>query len=314
MNIKNISTSLKKLSWSVFAMLLVASSAMWLISKLSHRYTTEIAIPIEFTADYKADMWVKSAPKSIRFLVDGEGGTLLLYKLGIGSKIMLPVSSLLINHSHGDDEYLFTIGEESLVKALATSQNEFSVVMMTDTLPKVIVSPIEQRNLPIENRVRILCDAQYMVVGGVTIVPDSVSVKAPKAILDTMKVIYTIPLLIDNCMSSQSGAVALVIPPFMATMQDKARYEAVVERFTEKSYTLPIEIPSEDDNAFALPANVTIVVQIPLAHYFEAQPPRAHLDLNNKDKYKRINITGLPQTSKIVRQEPEFAQFYTIER
>lgn len=318
MIIKNIVHSLrntlKGLSWPVFALLLVVASALWFIGKLSHRYTTEISIPVEFTADYKAEVWVKRAPKNIRFLVEGEGGTIMLYKMGFGNKVMLPISAIELTSDDQDQNYIYSVGETSLVKAMSTAQTDFSIIMVTDTLPKVVVSPIESRKLPVVSRVRIICQDQYMVVGGVQIIPDSVAVKAPKVLLDTLKIIYTAALVQQDCISSQSGAVDLQIPPLIVAMQNKVRYEAVVERFTEKVYTLPIETPHQNLNSFTLPNQVQIVVRIPLTQYFTAVIPRAVLDLSGGEQYKPIYIVGLPPSAKIVRQDPDFAQFYTIEQ
>lgn len=309
----NVSHILRQLSWRVFALLLVVSCALWLAGKLSHRYTTEISIPIEFTADYKADVWVRTATQKVRFRVEGDGGNLLLYKMGLGRTISIPISALKMNKYSSRNPYLFTITEESLVRAISVAQTDFRIAIMTDTLPKALISPIKERKIPIVSRVHIDCVDQFMVVGGVHVVPDSVSIKAPLSMLDTIKLIYTKPLNIEKCSSSQSGAVDLELPESLVASHDVVRYEASVQRFTERQYHLPIEVTGAPIGSFIIPNTVKVTVQIPLTEYFGQQSPKASIDIRQREKYSKIHVSGLPLRAKIIRMEPEFAQFFTVE-
>lgn len=312
--VNNISHILKQLSWRVFALLFVVSCALWLAGKLSHRYTTEISIPIEFTADYKANVWVKTATNKVRFRVEGDGGDLLLYKMGLGRTVSIPISALKMNKYSSHNPYLFTISEESLVRAISVAQTDFAVTMMTDTLPKALISPIEERKIPVASRVHIDCVDQFMVVGGVRIVPDSISIKAPLSMLDTIKLIYTKPLSIENCSSSQSGAVDLELAELLVASHDVVRYEAEVQRFTERQYHLPIETVGAPIGSFIIPSTVKVTVQIPLTEYFGQQSPKASIGIAEREKYSKIHISGLPLRAKVIRMEPEFVQFFTVEQ
>lgn len=295
-----------------FIVLVVISCALWFISRLSHTYTSQITIPVELVTDYSSDVWIGTTQLSVRTLVKGDGRDIILYKFGLGPKVVIPVSSLQLVQSDQSVPYLYSVVEKSMERALSSEQNRFTVMMITDTIEKVKLSAIGQARLPVVSQIEVDCAPQYMVRGGVQIKPDSITVKAPLAILDTMLSIKTEPLMLEQVNSLRSDAISLVVPDNVVLPAPMVRYMIDVVGYTEQRYTLPI---TSADRRLVIPARTKVVVRVPLnVPYPNSVDLSAVVEISDSSyKYNRVVINGLPEQAIIMSVDPEFVETYTIE-
>ncbi|MEG3047565.1 MAG: hypothetical protein RR872_02915, partial [Mucinivorans sp.] len=126
---------IRKLFSLPFLILLVLSTTLWLIGRLSHNYTTQIEIPIEITTDYDSQLWVDHSVQNVRSIVSADGRDLLLYKMGLAPNVKIPLSLLEITPKESQgDPYLYQIDENSLEKAIMQVQKNVSLSMIIDTI------------------------------------------------------------------------------------------------------------------------------------------------------------------------------------
>lgn len=294
-----------------FIVLAVISAGLWFISRLSHTYTSQISIPVELVTDYGADLWVSGGKLSVRTLVKGDGRDLLLYKLGLGPKVIIPVSALQLSQNDSAEPYLYSVAEKSMERALSSEQTRFTVVMITDTIEQIKVSMIGEARLPIVAKIEVNCSPQYMVRGGIQLKPDSVTVKAPLAMLDTMREIATDPVRLDKVNSLRSDAVSLVIPPNVVAQTSVVRYLIDVVGYTEQRYTVPITVPA---GCLVIPAAVQVVVHVPLnVTYPEAVRVTSSVTPVVGERYSRVVVEGLPSAAIVMSVTPEFVEVYTVD-
>lgn len=305
--------------WSLpFLVLLVVSLSLWLMGKLAHNYTTQVELPVVVRTDYEAQMWVEAEAKTIRAVVSGDGRDLLRYKLGLASDIEVPLSMLVLDPAEKQsDPYRYLVDEASLSKALNQVQDRLMIKVITDTIQSLRVSYVDTRSVPLLPDVRVECVAGYMLDGAVRLSIDSVDVRAPWAVLDTLKAIYTQPLELKNVYGAVSGSVAIRLPYGASIKNEKAEVGYVVRAapYSEKVFDVPIRVAGVP-GAIVLPASAQVRLKVPLARYGAIDRPVVWIKPTAKpsrSSYYPLVVEGLDDGAVLQRIEPTMGQ-YLIER
>ncbi len=314
---QKIKKILKTGSSPMFILFLVLAFALWYISRLSHNYTTTIEVEVTLTTDYNSTVAVQTPSVMVELLAEGDGRELLLYKLGIGGEITIPTSDLELSPVLSTaTPYDYIIEENSMLQALGQYQNDFKVVMITDTIPSVRISEIEEKRVPVVAQFEIQCAPQFIVSSQIKIEPEEVIIKAPRSMLDTLSAVYTAPLKFENLRASTTGVVELQIPQDALGPEEMIRYSIPVAGYVEEKLTLKISSPKET-NILALPSNVEVHITMPReSNQILDTKISAHYDptpQSNDGLVHKVVIKGLPEDVIKWRVEPEFVEIYKIQ-
>lgn len=298
-----------------FIILLVISTIMWFISRLSHNYTTIIEIEVSITTDYGSSVWVDSHPLKVKVLAQGDGRDLMLNKVGLGEPTTIPVSMLSLSQEPNAAPYLHRINVESLERALASEQSKFAIIMITDTAQQISVSSIVQARIEIKSAISAHCAPQYTVNGDITLAPDSINIKAPLSVLDTLRYISTEPLELNDLREHTNGVVKLNMPPTVVSNVDMIRYSINVVSYTEMSCRLPVKSAS-GTQIISSPTYVEIKAKVPLgAVGAKLDNVKAYISNKAEDregKIYRVELTGMPSEAIEWSIIPEFVEVYTL--
>lgn len=298
-----------------FIILLVISTVLWFISRLSHNYTTIIEIEVSITTDYGSSVWVDSHPIKVKVLAQGDGRDLMLNKVGLGEPTTIPVSMLSLSQKPNSAPYLYRINEESLERALASEQSKFAIIMIIDTAQQISVSPIAQARIEIKSTISAHCAPQYTVDGDIILAPDSINIKAPLSVLDTLRYIATEPLELNDLREHTNGIVKLNMPPTVVSNVDMIRYSIDVVSYIEMSCTLPVKSPN-GTQIIPTPTQVEIKAKVPLgATSAKLDNVKAYISSVAEDREGRIyrvELTGMPPEAIEWSITPEFVEVFTI--
>ncbi|MEG1588322.1 MAG: hypothetical protein RR354_03230 [Mucinivorans sp.] len=304
---------IRKLFSLPFLILLVLSTTLWLIGRLSHNYTTQIEIPIEITTDYDSQLWVDHSVQNVRSIVSADGRDLLLYKMGLAPNVKIPLSLLEITPKESQsDPYLYQIDENSLEKAIMQVQKNVSLSMIIDTIQTLHVSGNGFGRVAIKPNIDVRCTDGYMLSQDIFLSIDSVDIKAPLAVLDTIKYIRTEKLSLTDCYGKLSGSVGLVVPHNVILKNEpKIRYEVMCEKYSEKIYSVPIVVAGLPD-ATTLPARATIRLRIPLTRYQSTETPTVEIDprITSPSGFYPLKIVQHPRSTIITSIEPTMAEYF----
>lgn len=296
----------------IIAFVLVAL-VLWYVSRLSHQYTTQIPIDIEIVTDFKSDVWIEECNMTIDATVKSDGRLLLFYQLGAIPRVKIDASQLKFNKT--ETPYQYTMDPVSLRRALQNNITDMTINFVNDSLNTVTLARMMQKRLPLKNNITLKCKRQYMVVGGVKLSFDSIDVKAPQIILDTLNSIPTKPLHLSKLVSSISGTVALVIPDNVLTVRNQVNYRAEITGFTEMQFHLPITVQNmpRNTNASIIPNHTTIKVRVPLDKFSRAIRPYATINYNYIDSDRRstmfpVKIDSLPKGADLIFMDPQFVE------
>lgn len=300
-----------------FLLFLIIASMLWYINRLNHRYTTEIHIPITLSTDYKSDKWVEQPHIKVRCLVEGDGTRLVLYKLGLVRSIEIPMSRLVLDKDSDTDSYAYRINQSSMKRAMIANLSDLTLTQLSDTVIKIRVSDMHQVRLPIKNNIEIECRRQFTQVGEIRIQPCSIDIKAPSAILDTLRYIETRSKRYNRQNRPINESVELLIPRGVISNIHEVDYQADIAAYTEVEFILPITVKNLPDSIFTttvVPSKVNLQARVPLRSFSNSRryDPIAFIDyadkMTNISTMFRVQIDSLPYDVTISSITPSFVE------
>ena len=99
--------------------------------------------------------------------------------------------------------------------------------------------------------------------------PESILVRGPREILDTLKFIYTKPIELKNLSHTVKRDVDLVILPELKSELDEVMVQINVEQYTEAKFEIPISIINQPDSLLikTFPAKVKVTCRVGLSQF-----------------------------------------------
>lgn len=302
-----------------FWVFLLIAALLWYGDKLGGRYTTEVTLPIEVRNDFSSKLWIEQPLGEVNCRVEGIGGKLMAYKMKLGDRAVIPMSQLTLVPV-GGTERLFRVDKRSLTGALASVVKDLRIHEILDTALTISVSPVEIRRMPVRSRIVVGTARQYMPVGGVVFEPDSVDVRGPEAMLDSMEAIFTRPRRYKEVKGSVAGRIDLEQRDGVLLSDKQVDYRAEVVPFTQHTLELPVRVDNlpEGMQATIVPSRVTVVVNVPLRDYERIREERLHACVDY-DRVRvepsgkcAVRIDSLPAGTEVIRIDPQYVEpFFT---
>jgi YbbR domain-containing protein len=157
----------------------------------------------------------------------------------------------------------------------------------------------------------------FMFSDSITINPSLITVYGDAKTLDTLSVLKTVPLDINNIDKALDLLTQLIVPPGVQLSAGQVGLTADVEEYTEKSFELPVycyNLPNSRTVRF-FPSTVELYVQVGLSKYsratkfdFEIGVDYNQLIQKNSGNYT-LTLTKKPQWLVNYRIVPEAVEF-----
>lgn len=304
-----------------FLIFLLVAALLWYGNKLGGRYTTEVMLPVRIQNDFSSRMWVEKPLIQVHARVEGVGTSLMAYKVNVGERMTIPMSQLNLTPVAGE-ERTFRIDKGSLVGALSAEMKDLRVHQVLDSVIVIRVSPVESRKMAVESRIEVEPARQYMEIGMPLLTPDSVEVRGPKSILDSMQVVSTRTKHYSSLKMSVAGNIDLVQPEGVLLSNRQVDYRIEVVPFTQQTLELPVRIVNmpEGWESMTVPAKVTVTLNVPLRDIERVRGGRifatvdyAQLRLDGGGK-SPVRIDSLPGGTEIIQVDPQFVEPFFIKQ
>ncbi|MFI3287908.1 MAG: hypothetical protein R3Y61_05450 [Rikenellaceae bacterium] len=300
-----------------FLLILLVAFVMWFVMKLSREYTTPIDVDVVIQDDFNSSLWTQHKTVKVRLLARGDGRDLIYYKAGLGASVSVNTSQLELSHSSLDNEYLYSISESSMERALNSVEKKFNVVAILDTIPRVVVSEIIEKKVPVVSSIRVNCLPQFIVEGGVTLSLDSVSIRGPRMYVDEVQKIYTRSLVVDDVDSNLWGTITLESPSEILLEQTSVRYSVKIVGYTEQILEEKI-ISIESGSTLVVPSSVIIKAKVSLGEDLEDNEAgvEAYVDgetVESTGVIRRVKIRNMPSEVISYTLSPEFVEVFSVQ-
>ncbi len=300
-----------------FLLILLVAFVMWFVMKLSREYTTPIDVEVVIQDDFNSSLWTQNKTVAVRLLARGDGRDLLYYKVGLGASVSVNSSQLELSRNSPENEFLHSISESSMERALNSIEKKFNVVAILDTIPRIVVSEIIEKKVPVVSNIRVNCSPQFIVEGGVDLSLDSVSIRGPKMYVDEIQKIYTRSLIVDDVDSNLWGTITLDASSEILLEQTSVRYSVKVVGYTEQILEEKI-ISIESGSTLIVPSSVTIKAKVSLGEDIEDAEAgvEAYVDSEKVEStgvVRRVKIRNMPSEVISYTLSPEFVEVFSVQ-
>jgi hypothetical protein len=201
-----IRTGLKKRKVKVFLIFLLCASLAWLINKLSQTYTSNTTFKIAYVNIPSEFLLANTPKKELQVRLKAIGFQFLGYQLK-PKEIQLDVSKVI----QKDNSYYLTSDQIRL--QLEAQLNNYSTLADFDSdVIHFDFTSLKTKKVPVRAMIDFTFAANHLLEGPLLLQPDSIQLSGPKSQIDTINVIETELLKIDNLNNSFSKDVVLKLP------------------------------------------------------------------------------------------------------
>ena len=313
---KKIRSVYKTRKFNVFLFFLLLALIYSMLSKLTSNYTKTIVFAVK-AVDVPSDQVVlDQSIDSIRLELKGYGYNLAKYYI---DEPLIEIS--LNNLNKVNSKYQWT--KQRNFSDLQSKFNK-SVSLVSSSVDQIdfIIEQYESKKVPIELELAIGYKSGFDSFQEYKLSKDSITVTGPNSLIDTINVIQTHKLVINEIDSEINTKIKIKSPENnnITYSDTEIDFQLKVEKFTEESIKVPITIVNIDDNMKInyYPKVVSVLYRVSIKDYKAVNPMdfRVECDLNtiNKDNSVLISsITKKPSNVKKCRIENNQIQYVIIE-
>lgn len=262
-------TSNKKLV--VYVFFVGIATIFWFLNALNNEYTTNVNYPLRYVDLPKNKILTNELPNRLSLKVTAYGFDLLRYKL----------STAFLSNPFDVNKYTNNRLESESIKTyhLLTSQisHRFekelsSSIRLEEISPDTIVfefSPILEKKVAVKLHVSNTFEQQYMQGGGISLSEDSVIIKGPRSLLDSINYVETEKLILTDLNKTVKKDVVLIEKKGIEFSQRKIEVTIPVEKFTEAKKNVPIRTVNLPDSLLIrlFPRDVRVSYFVGLKRY-----------------------------------------------
>lgn len=267
----NKASSDRKLYVYLFCLFLAVF--FWLLNALGNNYSTSVLFKVKYENQPLKKVILSELPQELTIKIKGLGFDLMGYKLKLKDPIIKVDLELLNlgNQSNNNGLTSQTILTSSFLSDISSQLNGHLEIQ--NILPKsihIVMDKKIEKILPITPNVDISYAKQHQLFGNILIKPAVVRVTGAQSVLDTLKMLYTENINLQNLSESTNQAVAFIEEYeslHLSFKPSKVLLYVPVEKFTETSKIITIQVVNVPDSIElkTIPNNIEVKFMLPLS-------------------------------------------------
>ena len=293
-----------------FLFFILLSFTFWISTKLSNTYTVDQSFSINWV-DVPEGIIIHSNNREIKASITASGIDILIYRLINKS----------LNISLEQGKFDSKIGDVSIENQQFSIQNQFfGNTKLNFIIPKSLdfnFSILDEKVIAVIPNVQINLRAGYLSDAPIKIIPDSILVRGPKSILDTLDSIKTKYIEVEDVYESLSKKISLQLIPEIQLSESSANIELSVSRYSEKEFTLGIGLINtpEGIRVKLFPPKAKIRATLPLSVLRTVKDSDFNLvvdynDIEKKDSEKlQLKMIEQPPSIKKLIFDPQSVNY-----
>ena len=290
----------RKANLRVFITILLVTATISVMIKLNRNFTFSVTIPLRFE-NLSEDLILKStSAKNVKVTGKASGYDYFKYRF-FSQDFPIDLSAL----SRKKDRYFYVFNNEN--DALKGSLSGSTI---TAFKPDTVFFDLDrnfEKRVPIEVREEITFAAGYGSMEGLVLDPDSVLVRGPKTELDTIARVVT-QIKLDEIRANQEGNLPVSLfkkIPLVELIPNQVAYRLEVDKFTEGSVTVPLQLINVPAgiSAKVFPKRINVIFNVNLSNYEQVKSSdfRIVVDFKETDS---VSTSLTPQ----IAQAPDFVR------
>ena len=309
----------KKSNYFIFLFCVLIATFFWLLIKLSDTYTEIYEFQVDIENAPSDQRLTTLSDSSIKISINANGFKMLKLNLMSSTRsLIIDLDKYDINN-YGQNQYYINTSNlrEEMADRIGIEPNnlEMSLEKLRFTMEK-----LKSRKINVYNASQLDFAPQYDLYSAVNLSPNTVTIFGPVNIIDSINYIFTENKIISNISSDLNEKIKLINPlPDVLNMSVKyVNISAEVEKYTESSLQIPIDLVNSNYQLKAFPNNVKVFFTVALKDFseinktqFKVVPNFEGIDLLNANKLQ-LKITEYPETVSALRLQPSEIEFLII--
>ncbi len=249
-----------------FSLFLLLSSTFWFVNALSTQRKASLTMPISYTGIPAGVKITTPLPQHINLVIKDEGIKLFQY----GKRKLTTLRLNLSEHFTSEDNS-FEIKAKDIENLIAaTLLPTTHLISFGPEEMNVQYVHLDWKKVAVRLRGSVETAHQHLFTAPTTITPDTIEILGAKAQIDTIDYVYTTRVDLINLKKSEQYIIDID-----RTIQDiqysqpTVMLHTSIERFTEKTLTLPINFINTPDtiNIRTFPTEVNAVFNTPISSF-----------------------------------------------
>ena len=274
---------------------------LWYLNKLGHTFTTTVMIPVTIVNSPEAGVGVLQNENEVECRVEGTGYDLLKYRWA-PRKHLLRIDLRRVDLRAIEGSNRSEVTHTSLYNAISEQLTEIRLLSILTSHIEISTAPFNTKKIPVRSRLDIEFRNQFMPLGPVVFIPDSVEVKSLDFLLDTLQAVYTEYRDYTNVNGSLSGRVGLEPIPDVVFVTDEVAFDLAVEEYTEEVLPLPLSLRNAPEGRIPVivPDEVSVRLNVVRSRYASISSGEIRAWIDYEDR-----LTNIGKQFKVYVPVPE---------
>lgn len=303
----------------IFIICILIATLSWMLIKLSSVYSVTYDFQVYYSNPPLDMKLTKVADSNVSISISDKGFPLM--KLELFSNMRQLSINIQEYQLTREKDNFYEISTNEIKKQLSEEVGiKSGNIVFSKPYLGFEMEELHKKKVAVFEKHAIELKGQYDLYGEITINPKAITVYGPKSILDSLHKIETETILISKSDSVQT-IQSLLVNPFPKLLRLEPGTVTVkyqVEKYTESSLEVPIDISSVKDEITIFPKTVRVSFKIAQKDFnhvrsslFAIQPVTASIDLNTVNKLK-LDMTKKPSFIRDEWMTPTEVEFLII--
>ena len=295
---------------------LLVSVFLWFLIKLSKEdYQHTLHFPVTFTNTPDHLRLTNKPAKEVRLVLNGQGFAILKHNLFTSKKIEIDLSRL---NSLPNGRYYWS-AQKGLSEVDAQFTGPVQILKMEPDTLFFNFTEVIAKKVPVKAAIKVSSNLFALQENKLEIQPDSVTLRAPASILDTLHHITTSPYEIKEKRDSLTRQLSLNIPhPDVHSNVSKVQAFMYFENLTQGSFTIPISVRQVPDSVHfeIFPREAQVSYHVPLSRFGAVQSAAFTLSVNynqlqktEEQEFLTIQLQSKPNMVSRVSIKPKRVEY-----
>ncbi|MEA3444119.1 MAG: YbbR-like domain-containing protein [Bacteroidota bacterium] len=316
--IENIMKQRKLLVYFVFVLI---ASVFWLLIALGKNYDTEILYPVRFANLPKDKVLINKLPQYLNLSVDAYGFTLLRYKV---KRSILPIYIDMrknnLFHVQGKDNKYFLLTRYLTKQVSKRMSDDVRIISIQPDSIVFDFSEMTEKKVAVIPDIKFSLEKQYLIKQKPRCKPDSIVISGTNSVLDTINNMYTKKLDLETLNKNITRNVGVRSIEGVVLSEKKVELSIVIEKYTEGSISLPIEVKNLPDSLLlkTFPDKIDLSYKVALSDYPKVKPYQFKLMVDYNDfisgqennfQKMRVELKRFPSYVHSIRYSPKYVDY-----
>ncbi len=303
--IRDFLLSDKSREFLIFLFFVFVAFCFWILQTLNDKYQATFKIPLRLKDVPKEVVVTSEMPPEICVKVEDRGTVLLNYMTG---RKFFPIT-FSFNDCNDEDGHVYISADEVKKKVTSQLNNTTQLVSISPDTIDFMFSHGEAKKIPVAINGNIIAERQYYV-SKTNLFPDSVTVYAPKNLLESLSAAYTQPFNLEGVTDTVKCHLLLQQVKGVKFVPSATDLTVYTDMYSEKTLEVPItglNFPS-GKILRTFPSKVQVTFQVGLKSFKQVTAD----DFSVCVSYEELMKNKSDKIELTVKESPDFVNHIRI--